>query len=94
MVQCPSCFAEQKKLLPSLNVLRCDTCGKHYRLRENDWVVPCKIPETKASKGDIQVGITGMYEHQSFTITGRFLARSKESAFNYWTLLFQNGDVS
>ena len=44
------------------------------------------------NRGIIQPGTTGKWEKKDFTVLGRFRAWFEESVFNYWTIVFADGE--
>ncbi len=91
MLQCPHCSAAVTPAAPPINIVTC-RCGKLLRIRDENWVSLDKIPVLENVPVNLSIGTAGIYEGNKFRVTGRFFVRTDDSVFNYWTIVFDNGN--
>ena len=90
---CPSCHYQLDIQHPDINLLYCDHCFKVLECSANNYRVnnACAIIHPKISA--IQPGTTGKWEERKFKVTGRSRLYFTESVFNYWTIVFDDGQL-
>lgn len=92
MLQCPYCSAALSLSSGHINVSEC-SCGKILRIQEGIIVKDSRLSSPAEKSSYIQKGTTGVYEQRKFRVTGRFFTYTADAVFNYWTILFDDGEA-
>jgi hypothetical protein len=91
--QCPSCARVVHFSHDETTILQC-TCGTVINRKEGG-ILLSKPFYIVQNPGDlIQPGTGGKWQGKNFTVLGRFRARFDASVFNYWTILFSDGELA
>ncbi len=93
MLQCPSCSSVITFSSGSNNIIVC-ACGKVLRLKESGSLAITDLETVSNSTSFIAPGASGTLNGKKFNITGRFILKGKNWIFNYWTIVFENGETS
>jgi ribosomal protein S27E len=92
--QCPDCARVIRFSSDKTNLLTCGSCGTTI-FRNTDGAITSSAQSPVIEKNDIiQPGTTGKWNERSFTVLGRFRLWLEESVFNYWTILFSDGETA
>jgi hypothetical protein len=92
MLQCPSCQAILTFSSEKSNVLEC-SCGKVIRLNDAGFASTTELLPAAHSADFIVPGTRGKWQDKTFSVTGRFVTRGKGWLFNYWNIIFDDGEV-
>src|SRR5688572_17110181 len=94
ILQCPDCSRILTFSSDQTTIIICQSCGSVIK-RKKEGTLQTKPQFIVSNKAEIiQPGTTGIWESQSFTVSGRFRAWFEESVFNYWTIQFSNGEIA
>lgn len=93
VIACPSCGKDIITAHPGINLVIC-SCGEAAYLAGG--MKPEKIAtfQVFSARDLIQPGTTGKWKGRSFEVLGRFRAWFQESVWNYWTILFEDGQLA
>ncbi len=92
--QCPECSHLLSFTAGHTNIIVCQSCNSTINRNKDGSLVGKPHLTILNNKGIIQPGSTGIWEKKDFTVLGRFRAWFEESVFNYWTIVFSNGDTA
>ena len=90
--QCPECSHLLSFTASHTNIIVCQSCRSTINRNKDGSLVSKPQLTILNNAGIIQPGTTGKWEKKEFTVLGRFRAWFEESVFNYWTIVFSNGD--
>lgn len=94
ILQCPSCLAAIHFSHNETNVLQCRCGGAVVQRTENGSIVSKPFYIVQQPFEIIAPGTTGTWEGNQFRVLGRFRAWIEEFVFNYWTIVFDKGDLA
>lgn len=92
VLQCPDCQRVLHFAHEATNVLRCD-CGSVIG-RENGVLSSRSVLAVQENFGIIQPGTEGVWKGKKFRVLGRLRAWMEEFVFNYWTIVFDDGELT
>lgn len=90
--QCPVCSRTIAFQHSDINFAVC-TCGSAIQRSKDGSLVKSDLPVIKENDSIVQPGTTGTWNGLSFTVYGRMRCWMLESVFNYWTILFSDGQL-
>lgn len=91
--QCPFCKSGLVFSSVNTNFQVCKQCESTIHRNEKMELVRFPLAKIKYQNEAIQVGTKGQYSGKSFIVIGRMQVWNSETAYNYWTLHFQSGDI-
>ncbi|MGB8192799.1 MAG: DUF4178 domain-containing protein [Chitinophagaceae bacterium] len=91
--QCPKCGRVLTFSHEQVNILQC-ACGAVINRKEGGTLIekPFFVIQNKIEL--IQPGSFGKWKDRDFKVLGRFRGWFEESVFNYWTILFNDGELA
>ncbi|RYY63842.1 MAG: DUF4178 domain-containing protein [Chitinophagaceae bacterium] len=92
LLACPRCGTPHRFAHPQLNVAVC-TCDAVLRLY-NERLEPLGNSAISHTVEPLQPGTSGSWEGRPFTLCGRVRCQLEGSVFNYWALLFDDGELA
>ena len=90
--QCPSCSRTLYFSHGETNIISC-VCGTVVEKKEDGGLVSKPYYIIQQPFDRIQPGTTGKWDGKGFTVLGRFRVWLEESVYNYWTILFSDGEL-
>ncbi|MFT3909204.1 MAG: DUF4178 domain-containing protein [Ferruginibacter sp.] len=90
MLQCPSCSSILNFTSEQTNVTEC-SCGKVIAIKDGS-PVDTRITAATHSIEFIVQGTKGVWQGKPFKVTGRLLTRGEDWLFNYWNIVFNDGE--
>jgi predicted RNA-binding Zn-ribbon protein involved in translation (DUF1610 family) len=91
--QCPSCARVIHFSHDETTILQC-VCGTVINRKEGGLLLPKPFYLVQNPGDLIQPGTGGKWQEKTFTVLGRFRAWFDASVFNYWTILFDDGELA
>ena len=89
---CPECSRVLSFSSSNTNIIVCHSCYSTINRNTDGSLVKKPHFTILNNRGIIQPGSTGKWEKKDFTVLGRFRAWFEESVFNYWTIVFADGE--
>ncbi|HEY0678146.1 MAG TPA: DUF4178 domain-containing protein [Chitinophagaceae bacterium] len=93
ILQCPACGRVLYFSHRETNVLVCN-CTEVIKRDLSGKLSLSTVKIIPDPSEVIQPGTNGIWEGKTFKVTGRFRAWFEESVFNYWTILFNDGELA
>ncbi len=93
ILQCPDCSRLVHFSHPQTTIVQCEGCGTVIWRKPNGNITTTSQFPILEKNDIIQPGSTGKWKERKFTVLGRFRAWLEESAYNYWTILFDDGKL-
>ena len=91
--QCPKCARVLHFSDEQVNIIQCE-CGAVISRREGGALVVKTFYPILQKVELIQPGTFGKWNGKDFKVLGRFRGWFEESVFNYWTILFNDGEIA
>lgn len=91
--QCPSCARVIQFSHEETTILQC-ICGTVINRKEGGLLLPKPFYLVQNPADAIQPGTGGRWQEKAFTVLGRFRTWFVASVFNYWTILFSDGELA
>jgi hypothetical protein len=92
LLQCPECTRVLHFSHDGTNAIRCE-CGSVIG-RTGGLLSTKSVFAVQQNFGIIQPGTEGEWNGRKFRVLGRFRAWIEEFVFNYWTILFEDGQMT
>lgn len=93
MQQCPSCNKPVILSHPKINIITC-TCGTVFSRIEGVGLISNSYRIVTDKADPVQPGTKGIWKGEEFTVLGRVRAWIEEFVLNYWTIVFNNGELN
>ena len=93
MQQCPSCGRVVSFSGAETTILQC-ACGTVINRKEGGLLLSKPFYLVQNPGDVIQPGTEGSFQGKSFTVLGRFRCWFESSVFNYWTIVFSDGELA
>ncbi|MFT3932233.1 MAG: DUF4178 domain-containing protein [Chitinophagaceae bacterium] len=89
--QCPDCGRIISFISDKSTITQCASCGAVIRKKASGEIYAGPQLVVVYKNDIIQPGTTGKFNEKSFRVLGRIRVWCSESVFNYWTILFSDG---
>lgn len=91
--QCPNCGKVLTFSHEETNMMQC-SCGTVAYISKEGRMAEKALPIIFNAQDLIQPGTSGQWQKEGFRVLGRFRAWFEQSVFNYWTILFNDGQLA